>query len=100
MSRLFVVFLLLVIPLLQPACIWKLWTKDKPIEERVFDVYGEVRSVSEKGFMIKTKKGEQTFVLAATSIKGSDFESGAYVHVYYKKLGEENVVTMVVEKVD
>ena len=90
--------LLLVVPMAQQGCIWKLWTKE-PIEERTFDVYGNVQSVTEKGLVVETKKGEQTFVLVSSSIKGGDFEIGTYVHVYYKKQGDQNVVTMVVEKI-
>lgn len=97
MRKLFIPLLLLAF--FQPACIWRLWTKDKPIELRSFDVYGTVRSVTQDGLVIETKKGEQTFVLGPSSIKGSDFKVGAYVHVYYKKLGGVDVVTMAVEKI-
>lgn len=81
------------------GCIWRLWTEGKPIELKTFDVYGNVQSITEEQLVITTKKGEQTFVMAASSIKGGDFEAGTYVHVYYKKLEGKNVVTMVVEKI-
>ncbi len=99
MLRSLFLLLLLAVPLSQQACIWRLWTKGEPIEERTFDVYGNVRSVTGKGLLIETKKGEQTFVLVPSSIKGGDFEIGTYVHVYYRKQGDQNVVTMVVEKI-
>lgn len=98
-SRL-IVGLLLALCLFQPACIWKLWSKDEPPEERIHDVYGTVESVSKTSLVIRAKRGKLEFALLDSSIKGSDFDAGAYVHVYYKIQGEANVVTMVVEKVD
>ena len=84
--------------LLQPACFWR---KGKPIEEKMFDVYGTVKSVSEEQLVLSTKKqGEVTFLFTPASIKGSDFEDGALVHAYYKKSGDSNHITMVVEKID
>lgn len=98
--RTVLILTLIFIPLSQPGCIWRLWTKEKPIEEKTFDVYGTVQSVTPDRLVIQTKKGEQrTFVIAPSSIKGSEFKEGAYVHVYYKTLGEGEVITMVVEKI-
>jgi hypothetical protein len=85
--------------LMQPACFWRLWTKETPIEERTFDVYGEVKSITQEQLVIQTKRGEETFILTTSSIKGSDFGPGATVHVYYRKRGDVNEITMVVEKV-
>lgn len=91
---------LIVCAAVHPGCIWRLWTKEKPIELRTFDLYGTVQSVSADQLVIETKKGERrTFVLDSASIKGSNFDAGAYVHVYYKKREGADVVTMVVEKI-
>ena len=82
----------------QAGCIWKLWQRT-PIEEKVFDIYGTVQSINDIQLVVQTKKGEQSFVMGSASIKGSDFGSGTYVHVYYKLKGEIKEVTMVVEKI-
>ena len=96
--RLLLCLLILLLP--QPACFWRLWTKPKPIEERSFDVYGTVKSIDLQQLVITDKRGAaQTFAMTPASIKGSNFAPGAEVHVYYKKKGEVNEVTMVVEKV-
>jgi len=87
----------LLLLVLQWGCFWK---NDTPIEERIFDVYGTVQSVSLSELVIQVKKNEEiTFRISPSSIKGSDFESGAYVHVYYKLKGDVKEVTMVVEKI-
>lgn len=91
---------LLALCLIEPACIWRLWTEGEPIELKIFDVYGNVQSITQEQLVIQTKKGEKTFVIVPSSIKGGDFQVGALVHVYYKKRESENVVTMVVEKID
>jgi len=85
----------------QTGCFWRLWTKPKPIEERTFDVYGTVKSITTERVVIETddKKREETFVITDASIKGSDFQPGAHVHVYYKIKGDVKEVTMVVEKI-
>ncbi|MDA2937868.1 hypothetical protein MYX75_06355, partial [Acidobacteria bacterium AH-259-A15] len=85
----------------QSGCIWKLWSKGKPIEERVFDLYGTVQSITQDQLVVQTKKkGELTFRMAPSSIKGSNFGPGAYVHVYYKTREDVKEVTMVVEKIN
>ncbi|RPI27821.1 MAG: hypothetical protein EHM61_07180 [Acidobacteria bacterium] len=85
----------------QPACFWRLWTKEKPIEERTFDVYGTVKTITAEQIVIDTsdKKRTETFVLTDASIRGSDFAPGAYVHIYYKLKDNRKEVTMVVEKI-
>lgn len=85
----------------QTGCFWRLWTKEKPIEERTFDVYGTVKTITPEKVVIETndKKREETFVMTDASIKGSDFQPGANVHVYYKIKGDVKEVTMVVEKI-
>ncbi|GAB4236979.1 MAG: hypothetical protein Kow00109_10670 [Acidobacteriota bacterium] len=83
------------------GCIWKLWSKGPPPEERIYDVYGTVQSITRESLVIVTKN-ERTmeFAMVDSSIKGSDFGPGAYVHVYYRQVGEKPEVTMVVEKRD
>ncbi len=96
--RLLLCLLILLLP--QPACFWRLWTKPKPVEARTFDVYGTVKSIDLQQIVIKDKRGaDQTFAITPASIKGSNFAPGTQVHVYYKKKGQVNEVTMVVEKV-
>lgn len=87
----------LLLTLLQPACFWR----KKPIEERVFDVYGTVESITPDTLVVTArKKGRLTFAMTDASIKGGDFGPGAYVHTYYKLKGDVKEVTMVVEKID
>ncbi|MDA2933993.1 hypothetical protein MYX82_06585 [Acidobacteria bacterium AH-259-D05] len=82
------------------ACIWKLWTDDTPLEERIFDVYGTVQSISPDELVIQTNKSQQlTFRMLPSSVRGGDFDSGVYVHVYYKLKADIKEVTMVVEKI-
>ena len=87
----------LLLLVLQWGCFWK---NDTPIEDRILDVYGTVQSVSLSELVIQGKKEEITFQVSPSSIKGSDFGQGAYVHVYYKTKGDVKEVTMVVEKID
>ncbi len=80
----------------QWGCFWK---NDTPIEERIVDIYGTVQSVSLSELIIQVKNEEINFRISPSSIKGSDFEPGAYVHIYYKLRGDVKEVTMVVEKI-
>lgn len=84
----------------QPACIWKLWSKEKNPEERVYDVYGTVQSINLERLVIDAKGGgARTFYFTDASTKGGDFGEGAYVHVYFKKRDERDEITLVVEKI-
>ena len=97
-SPLAIVCILLII--LQPSCIWKLWTDDTPVEEKIFDVYGTVESISLDELVIQSTKNQRlTFRMTPSSVRGGDFEAGAYVHVYYKQKEAIKEVTMVVEKI-
>ncbi len=89
----------LVLLLSQSGCIWKLWTNDTPLEERIYDVYGTVQSISLDELIIQTDKEELTFRMRPSSIKGGDLEPGTYVHVYYQMGQDVKDVTMVVEKI-
>lgn len=84
----------------QPGCIWKLWSEPTPLEERIFDLFGTVQAISLDQLTVETEEGEMTFRMVDSSIKGSNFDSGAYVHVYYMMRADLKVVTMVVEKID
>ena len=97
--RTYLTLLILVFTLSQPGCIWKLWSEEPPLEEREFDVYGTVQSIDQETLVIETDEGEMEFAFIDSSIKGSDFGPGAYVHVYYRISGEERQITMVVEKI-
>ncbi|UCF36309.1 MAG: hypothetical protein JSU96_16010 [Acidobacteriota bacterium] len=100
LGRVMLSFLLLgtTLGLGQSACLFK---KGKPPEEKVLDVYGTVEEVTTSRLVIQTRKGQQQdFALVDSSIRGGEFKSGDYVHVYYKVKGEVREVTMVVEKID
>ncbi len=97
--RITAIILLFLVILSQPACFWKLWSKGPPPEERTFDIYGTVQSVTADRVEIKTNKGVETFLLNQASVKGGDFGEGATVHVFYKLEDESKVVTLVVEKI-
>ena len=92
-----VILVLILVTTSQAGCVWKLWQRT-PIEEKVFDVYATVQSITDVQLVVQTKKGQQSFVMGPASIKGGDFGSGTYVHVYYMLKGEIKEVTMVVEK--
>lgn len=85
--------------LAQTGCIWKLWSKGPPPEEVTHDVYGTVQMIDANQLVVETKHGVETFIMGPASIKGSDFGEGTFVHVYFKKKQEGDVVTMVVEKI-
>lgn len=87
---------LLLTACLTTACFFK---KGDP-EEKTYDVYGTVTEVTPARLVIQTKKGPEEFVMTDASIKGSDFEPGATVHVYYRIREQVKQVTMVVEKID
>jgi ferric enterobactin receptor len=74
----------------------------KPWEKsaKVYDFYARVVSASPDRITVKTNMGTQEFLLTKDSIKGEpEYEDGAYVHLYYCKQAQGNVVTMVVRKV-
>ncbi len=96
--RRFTVTLLALVVLAQPACFLKFWGKGPPPEEKVHDVYGTVESVSATKLAVQTKQGSRDFIFGPASRKGGDFREGDYVHVYYKRKEEGDVITLVVEK--
>ncbi|HRR27425.1 MAG TPA: hypothetical protein P5300_12095 [Acidobacteriota bacterium] len=93
--------LVLACSLLGGGCIWKLWSKGPPPEERIYDVYGTVESITKDTLVIVTRRNQRLeFSMVDSSIKGSDFGPGTYVHVYYRQLEGKPEVAMVVEKRD
>ena len=101
MRHLCLTLLIAVALIVQPACIWKFWSKGPPIEEREFDVYGQVESMNAEQLIVDTKKGRRTFLFGPASVKGSNtFDRGQVVHVLYKKLDQGAVITLVVKKVN
>ena len=91
--------LLAAVLLIQPSCVWKLWSKGEPKEDRIYDMYGTVESVTQEHLVIRTNRGTRQFVFVPSSIKGDDFTAGSYVHVYFRKKGEVEEITLVVEKI-
>jgi hypothetical protein len=64
------------------------YCQDKSYEGFIeYDFYGKVVSVDQTSLIVSTKHGIQTFVMDKNTVKGSDFEPGALVHVYYRRLG-------------
>ena len=103
MFRFKLLWLLLSLLLLsQPGCFWRLWTGKSDAEkqqERVYDLYGTVESVTLDELVVTTKGGQRTFLFGDASIKGGDFSEGAQVHIYFKQTDAGDIITMVVEKV-
>ncbi len=101
MRHLYLTLLIVAALMVQPACIWKLWSKGPPPEDRQYDIYGTVESISSDQLIVDTKEGRLSFLLGPASVKGSDtYDQGQIVHVLYKKLDGENIVTLVVKKVN
>jgi len=76
-------------------------SKEETKSEKVYDFYGTVESMTVNRLVVQTKWGVREFVMGPASIRGqtTHYDSGTYVHVYYKRLNGEDVVTMVVEKI-
>ena len=93
---------LLALVLLQPACIWKLWSRGGKTseEEREFDIYGTVETIDADALTIRTRGGTQTFLFGPASVKGGELEPGQTVHVFYKREDSGSVITLVVRKID
>ena len=90
--------IVLLLLLLSPTgCLFK---KGKPPEEKQYDVYGTVQSVTTDELVIQTSKGNEQFAMVDSSVKGGDFGAGAYVHVFYRLRDNQKQVVLVVEKVD
>jgi len=101
MRHFFLILLMATALIVQPACIWKRWSKGPPSEERQYDIYGTVESISSDLLIVDTKEGRHKFMFGPASVKGSTtYEQGQIVHVLYKKLDGENIVTLVVKKVN
>ncbi len=81
------------------ACLFRRKKKDPSAKPKVYDELGTVQQVSANSITIQTKKGAQTFTMNASTVRGGEFKAGMYVHVYYYKQPNQNLATMVVEKV-
>jgi hypothetical protein len=67
---------------------------------KVLDVLGTVQQVTISSITIQTGGGVMDFSMSPSTVRGTtDFRTGMYVHVYYTRQGEQNLATMVVEKV-
>lgn len=84
-----------------PGCLFRKKKKDpEEVKIKTEDVYGVVQKIDDKSLVIQPKgKGPSAFVITHSSVRGSDFKTGALVHVFYQARDGQNVVTMVVEKV-
>ena len=106
MNRLRTGLLLCVLLASAPGCFLKFWGKgdqagDSEEKVKVFDIYGTVQSVTRTSLVIQSKKGgPMEFAFVDSSIKGSEFDTGAYVHVFFKQVEGRNEITMVVEKIE
>lgn len=81
------------------ACLFR-GKKDRAAGPKVFDVLGSVEQVTASSISIKTDQGAvETFAMNASTVRGGDFRPGMYVHVYYYQQPNQNLATMVVEKV-
>ena len=68
--------------------------------DKVYDFYGTVESMNSERLDLKSKWGQKSFLLSPATITGAPhYEPGTTVHVYYKRSGEQNIVTMVVRKI-
>ncbi len=81
------------------ACLFRRKKKDPSAKPKLYDELGTVQQVSANFITIQTKKGAQTFTMNASTVRGGEFKTGMYVHVYYYKQPTQNLATMVVEKV-
>ena len=76
-------------------------SRKKPTPEKAYDFYGTVESMTLDRLAVRTEWGIREFVMGDASIKGqkTNYEAGTYVHVYYRRQNDEDVVTMVVKKI-
>lgn len=96
-GRHLVLWILALVLLSSPACLFR--RKKDPAIPKVYDVLGTVQQASPNVITVQTKEGVETFVMTASTVRGGDFTAGMYVHVYYHRQPDQNVATMVVEKV-
>jgi hypothetical protein len=97
--RVFFTFIFLGTTISSAGCLFRRKKKDTLAKPKVYDELGTLQQVSANSITIQTKKGTQTFVMNAATVRGGDFKPGMYVHVYYYKQPNQNLATMVVEKV-
>ena len=87
------------------------WTKEEAADknkqkllsklDEVFDFYGTVMESKPGAITIQTKRGTQEFLLSPNTLKGeAEYESGAFVHIYYQRKGQTNLVSQIFRKVD
>lgn len=66
---------------------------------KVYDVLGTIQQVSPNAIVIQTGKGSETFAMDPSTVRGGNFKPGMYVHVYYHREPNQNLATMIVERV-
>ena len=84
-------------PFLFQACLFR--RKKKTEAPKIYSTLGTIQQVSANSIAVQGQKGIETFAMTASTVRGSDFRPGMYVHVYYTRQSTESVATMVVEKV-
>ena len=97
--RAFFTFILLGTVVSSSSCLFHRKKKDASAKPKLYDELGTIQQVSANSITIQTKKGSQTFAMNASTVRGGEFKTGMYVHVYYYKQANQNLATMVVEKV-
>ena len=77
-------------------------SRKKTKSAKTYDFYGTVESMTSDRLVMQTKWGTREFQMGPASIKGqtNNYEPGTYVHVYYKRQVDRDVVTMVVRKIN
>jgi ferric enterobactin receptor len=68
---------------------------------RSFDFYGTVETMTPTQLTVAARWGSRSFAVNEATITGrEDYPAGTPVHVYYKREAGQDLVTMVVRKVD
>ena len=63
---------------------------------RVYDFYGTIESMTLEKLKVTSKWGTREFLVDGATITGQkSYDPGTPIHVYYKELGDQNLVTMV-----
>ncbi|HEY3132880.1 MAG TPA: hypothetical protein VGL91_25740 [Acidobacteriota bacterium] len=97
--RAFLTFISLGIIVSSGSCLFRRKKKDVSAKPKLYNELGTIQQVSANSVTIQTKKGSQSFAMNASTVRGGEFRTGMYVHVYYYKQSNQNLATMVVEKV-
>lgn len=91
----------LALPLLCGACLFRHHksAEKQPQGPKLYNVVGTVKRVSATSLTIENREGMQTFVITASTVRGSDFKPDMTVHVYFYREQNQDIAKMVVERV-